>query len=194
MKSAILGTACLMSALFVGAPAFGQDLGPRQAFRGWFGRDSSAIDSEKPTGSSSGDELERAPAHEPKVTRESGVARPESSKGVASAVRASFAFSPGNVTTSALTSDLQPLKGCKCTAPGCGLHWTRDCFPGNACPDDYQPKPLPRQCWPPYPSYYRCVPAGDGTGPICGSPAKDRLTWWFFPTPRALRDALWLHP
>ncbi len=194
MKSKMLGTACLMGALVVAAPALAQELGPRQAYRGWFGRDSSAINSERPISISSGDELERALAPEPKVTRESGVARPESSKGAASAVRASFAFSPENVTTSALSSDMQPLNGCKCTTPGCGLHWTGDCFPRYGCPDDYCSKPFPRQCWPSYPPYYRCVPAGDCIGPACGSPGKDRLTWWFIPTPRALREALWLHP
>ena len=71
--------------------------------------------------------------------------------------------------------------------------WTRDCFPRRGCPDDYCPHPYPRQCWPPYLPFYRCVPAGD-CGPGCGGRYDDRLTWWFLPTPRALRDALWLRP
>jgi hypothetical protein len=62
------------------------------------------------------------------------------------------------------------------------------CCPRHGCPDDYCPNPYPRQCWPPYPPFYRCVPAGDCT------PRKDRLTWWFIPAPRALREALWWQP
>jgi len=75
-----------------------------------------------------------------------------------------------------------------------GLHWARDCFPRWGCPDDYCPNPYPRQCWPPYPTFYRCVSAGDcGAKDGCGH-ANERLTWWFIPTPQALRDALWLRP
>jgi hypothetical protein len=193
MKSAMLGTACLMSALFVTAPTFGQDLGPRQVYRGWFSRDSSAINSERPRGGLSADGLDREMARLGDGM-EPGVARPESSKGVASPVRASFEFDSGNSTAPVISHDMPRITGCDCGSPGCGLHRTRDCFPHNSCPDDYQPKPLPRLCWPTYPSYYRCVPAGDSSGPTCGSPGKDRLTWWFIPTPWALRDALWLHP
>ena len=75
---------------------------------------------------------------------------------------------------------------------GCG--WTFGCFPRRGCPDDYCPHLYPRQCWPPYPPFYRCAPASDcaaGTG--CDR-AADRLTWWFIPTPRALREAVWRQP
>jgi len=35
------------------------------------------------------------------------------------------------------------------------LHgWNPHCFPCQGAPDDYCRKPLPRVCWPPYPSYY----------------------------------------
>jgi len=35
------------------------------------------------------------------------------------------------------------------------LHWWNPCcFPCGGAPDDYCRKPLPRVCWPPYPSYY----------------------------------------
>ena len=35
------------------------------------------------------------------------------------------------------------------------LHWWNPaCFPHCGGPDDYCRKPLPRVCWPPYPSYY----------------------------------------
>jgi hypothetical protein len=61
------------------------------------------------------------------------------------------------------------------------------CFPRNGCRDDYRPNPWPRQCWLPYPPYYQCVPAGDGR-------KKDKLTWWFLPTPRALHEAVWWRP
>src|SRR5581483_998009 len=64
------------------------------------------------------------------------------------------------------------------------LHWTHSCFPGCGCPDDYCPNPLPRQCWPPYPPFYLCVPAGDCGRPCACSPDKDKLSWWFIPTPR----------
>jgi hypothetical protein len=76
---------------------------------------------------------------------------------------------------------------------GCG-HWTRACFPRCGCPDDYCPNPLPRQCWPPYPPFYQCVPAGDFVHPPCVGVGNEKLTWWWIPTPRALREALWCQP
>src|SRR5438477_13156322 len=49
------------------------------------------------------------------------------------------------------------------------LHWwPPHCFPCRGAPDDYCRKPLPRVCWPPYPSYYIggppeiCYPQGHG--------------------------------
>src|SRR5215472_5738662 len=68
-----------------------------------------------------------------------------------------------------------------CASCGClsGLHWTRVCFPRCGCPDDYCPNPYPRQCWMPYPPFYRCVPAGDCSRPRGDREGKDRLTWWF---------------
>jgi hypothetical protein len=80
-----------------------------------------------------------------------------------------------------------------CPVPKCRWTWTCGCFPRWGCPDDYCPHPLPRQCWPPYPAFYRCVPAGD-CGP-CGSKwhkADDR-TWWFLPKPRTMHEALWFN-
>jgi hypothetical protein len=71
-----------------------------------------------------------------------------------------------------------------------GLHWTRGCFPRCGCPDDYCPSPYPRQCWPPYPPFYQCVPAGNCAHPPCVGVGNEKLTWWFIPTPRALREAL----
>jgi hypothetical protein len=32
--------------------------------------------------------------------------------------------------------------------------WPAHCFPCGGAPDDYCRKPLPRVCWPPYPSFY----------------------------------------
>lgn len=75
-----------------------------------------------------------------------------------------------------------------------GLHWTHGCFPRCGCPDDYCPTPCPRQCWPPYPPFYRCVPAGACAHPPCVGVGNEGLTWWFLPTPRALREALWCQP
>jgi hypothetical protein len=75
-----------------------------------------------------------------------------------------------------------------------GLHWTVPCFPRCGCADDYCPHPYPRPCWPPYPPFYKCVPAGDCSHPIGGDHANNGLSWWFLPTPRALREALWARP
>lgn len=76
-----------------------------------------------------------------------------------------------------------------CGSCGATSGGDRCCFPRNACPDDYCDKPFPRQCWPDYPPFYRCVPAGDCAGYGNG---KENLTWWFIPKPQALREALWL--
>ncbi len=89
------------------------------------------------------------------------------------------------------------IDGSTCSSPGIeghGKRWAFGCFPRCGCPDDYCPHPLPRQCWPPYPPFYQCVPAGDcGQCPV-GSHERDRLSLWFIPTPRALVDAFWCHP
>jgi hypothetical protein len=84
---------------------------------------------------------------------------------------------------------------CTSTCTGCNcFHWALGCFPRCGCPDDYTANPYPRQCWPPYPPFYKCVPAGD-CGPAGGcTVGKDKLTWWFIPTPRAFRAALWCEP
>ena len=49
------------------------------------------------------------------------------------------------------------------------LHWWNPCcFPCAGAPDDYCRKPLPKVCWPAYPSYYiwgppeSCCPQGNG--------------------------------
>ena len=68
------------------------------------------------------------------------------------------------------------------------------CFPRSTCPDDYCPNPYPRQCRPPYPPFYRCVPAGECAHPPCVGVGNEKLTWWWIPTPRALHEALWLQP
>ena len=39
------------------------------------------------------------------------------------------------------------------------FHWWKPhCFPCETAPDDYCRKPLPRVCWPQYPSYYTWGP------------------------------------
>jgi hypothetical protein len=76
---------------------------------------------------------------------------------------------------------------------GCCL-WARCCFPRWGCPDDYCPNPYPRQYWPPYPAFYRCAPAGVCSHPPCVGVGNEKLTWWWIPTPRALREALWCKP
>jgi hypothetical protein len=46
--------------------------------------------------------------------------------------------------------------------------WNPHCFPRCGAPDDYCRKPLPRVCWPAYPSYYIggppeiCYPQSNG--------------------------------
>jgi hypothetical protein len=87
---------------------------------------------------------------------------------------------------------LGPLRGLPEATTGC-CGWVRGCFPRCGCPDDYCPIPYPRPCWPPYPPFYQCVPAGH-CGPSDGGQGTRRLTWWFLPTPQALREALWCHP
>jgi hypothetical protein len=83
-----------------------------------------------------------------------------------------------------------PPQNCRRT----GLGWASSCFPRCGCLDDYCPHPYPRQCCPPYPAFYTCAPAGDcAAAGACGR-QSDRLTWWFLPTPQALRDALWPRP
>jgi hypothetical protein len=75
---------------------------------------------------------------------------------------------------------------------GQGHGWTLRCFPRCGCADDYCPSPYPRQCWPPYPPFYQCVPAGACAHPACVGVGNEKLTWWWIPTPRAFREALWL--
>ena len=64
------------------------------------------------------------------------------------------------------------------------------CVSCPGCPDDYCPNPYPRQCGCGYPGFYRCVPAGERALPEGQGRGKDKLTWWFIPTPRALCEAL----
>jgi hypothetical protein len=88
------------------------------------------------------------------------------------------------------------------TSPACGpngdglkgLHWTAGCFPRCAGRDDYCPHPFPRPCWPPYPPFYKCVPAGNCAHPPCTGVGNEKVAWWFVPTPRALREAVWCQP
>ncbi len=86
--------------------------------------------------------------------------------------------------------------GQACGSPGAsphGLRWTDCCFPRHGCPDDYCPHPYPRPCPLPYPPFYRCVPAGN-CHPTYSGPHTGGLAWWFVPTPRALREAIWCQP
>jgi hypothetical protein len=78
------------------------------------------------------------------------------------------------------------------TAAGC--LWTQYCFPRAGCPDDYVPNPLPRFCQPLYPPFYKCVPAGEGCTSCGNGPGQPRISLWFLPTPRTLREALWFQP
>src|SRR5262249_47154669 len=97
-----------------------------------------------------------------------------------------------------------PVRPCiKCAAAPAGapnsdekttFHWAAGCFPRCNCPDDYCPTPLPRQCSPTYPPFYRCVAAGCCYHPPVTGVGNERLTWWWIPTPRALREALLWRP
>jgi hypothetical protein len=80
--------------------------------------------------------------------------------------------------------------GAACAGCPQDLRRVRDCLPRCGCPDDYCPNPLPCPCWPTYPPFYKCVPAGDGAPDRHGDHGTGRLTWWFVPTPRALAEAL----
>jgi len=64
---------------------------------------------------------------------------------------------------------LPPVGGWNPYGGGLLRWWPPHCFPCYGAPDDYCRKPLPRVCWPPYPSYYRwglppegCCPQGNG--------------------------------
>jgi hypothetical protein len=108
---------------------------------------------------------------------------------------ATIALTIGAATVAALpgsAQEPQPQTACPRVAAK-SWTWVQDCFPRCGCPDDYCPRPLPRQCWPPYPCYYQCVPAGDGRPVRCES-KKDGWSLWFLPTPRTLRDAVWCSP
>jgi hypothetical protein len=109
----------------------------------------------------------------------------------------------------ALLADAQePAQGPAGPVPGCagvpacessggsphGLHWMDRCFPRCGCPDDYCRHPYAPPCWPPYPPFYLCVPAGHCAHPPCVGVGNEGLTWWFIPTPRALREAIWCQP
>jgi hypothetical protein len=101
---------------------------------------------------------------------------------------------PGPATTSPRAVCGACATGESCgSGPGC-CGWVRTCFPRRGCCDDYCPNPYPRQCWLPYPPFYRCVPAGECVHPSCVGVGNEKLTWWWIPTPRALRDALWCDP
>jgi hypothetical protein len=83
-------------------------------------------------------------------------------------------------------------ESCGCRTGCC--RWTRSCFPRWGWRDDCCPHPFPPQCWPPYPPFYQCVPAGACAHPPGVGVGNERLTWWFIPTPRALREALLCQP
>jgi hypothetical protein len=101
---------------------------------------------------------------------------------------------PGRGPVVPVTAGIQvPACGPGCDSPK-GFHWTLRCFPRGGCPDDYCPNPYPRQCWPPYPPFYKCAPAGNCAHPPCVGVGNEKLTWWWIPTPRALHEALWNHP
>jgi hypothetical protein len=63
---------------------------------------------------------------------------------------------------------LQPVGGWHPYGGGVLHWWNPDCFPRCGAPDDYCRKPLPRVCWPAYPSYYSwgtpeiCYPQSNG--------------------------------
>jgi hypothetical protein len=49
---------------------------------------------------------------------------------------------------------LCPVGGWQPYGGGLLRWWNPDCFPRCGAPDDYCRKPLPRVCWPAYPSFY----------------------------------------
>ena len=62
-----------------------------------------------------------------------------------------------------------PVGGCNPYGGGLLHWWPQHCFPCKGASDDYCRKPLPRVCWPPYPSYYIWgppeAPPAKGKGP-----------------------------
>ncbi len=105
-----------------------------------------------------------------------------------------FAKEPTLVPASSCTLPCDALTGgpsdCRPHSDAC----LDSCFPANCCCDDYNPRPYPRSCFPAYPPWYQCVPAGDVSccPKVCTT--KDKRSWWFIPTCHALREALWLDP
>lgn len=95
-------------------------------------------------------------------------------------------------SSSALLCDAMPggPSDCRSKSTACMAY----CFPASCCCDDYTPHPFPRSCFPAYPSWYRCVPAGDVESCPNACPNKGRRSWWFIPTRHALRETLWLDP
>jgi hypothetical protein len=166
MRNSAVVLLCLLA---VPAWSFGQELMPRQTFTGWFANG--------PT------------TNVPKTTRRSNpksetpISDPQP---VAQASLSDFAIDACN--SHGCTGNCGGGCGSDCG----GLHWTHECFPRSGCPDDYCPNPFPRQCWPPYPLFYRCVPAGDCAD--CRDRSADDLSWWFIPKPRTLHEAIGWRP
>ncbi|QDS90840.1 hypothetical protein EC9_50580 [Rosistilla ulvae] len=101
---------------------------------------------------------------------------------------------PPHAPVDSHTLPCDSLAGTACDCRTNGDACSGNCFPPNCCCDDYTPRPYPRSCFPAYPSWYKCVPAGDvACCPQACEPEKKR-TWWFLPTCHALKEALWLTP
>jgi hypothetical protein len=97
----------------------------------------------------------------------------------------------GAVLPAAGQEGTPPPASCRISPP---CAWVQGCFPRCGCCDDYCPRPYPPPCWPAYPSFYKCAPAGNCPPSTYGVPGKDHISCWFLPTPLTLREALWLRP
>jgi hypothetical protein len=67
-----------------------------------------------------------------------------------------FSGEPGccGPTQDSFLKRLHPAGGWNPYGGGLLHWWNLYCIPRCGAPDDYCRKPLPRVCWPPYPSYY----------------------------------------
>jgi hypothetical protein len=101
---------------------------------------------------------------------------------------------PALVPASSLALPCDGLTGGPCDFRPKSDAYMASCFPANCCCDDYDPHPLPRSCFPAYPPWYQCVPAGDVTCCAKACQNNDQRSWWFIPTWRTLQEALWLEP
>ncbi len=105
-----------------------------------------------------------------------------------SAVAQESTHAPANSSALPCDAHASAARDCRSESDAC----KGNCFPASCCCDDYNPRPFPHTCFPTYPPWYKCVPAGDVTCCPQAYTKKVKRSWWFIPTCNALKEALWL--